>query len=241
MAFRPQGAIPPASFSHQLWEEVLRAHVPDGAVDYPSLAKDKRFGAYVGSLDQVDPNALPTREARLAFWINAYNALAAKGIVDGYSPQSLWGKYRYFVGHDHPVGGIRLNLYDIEHQILLPAFNEPRVHFAIVCASQSCPILQPWAYDAARLDTQLDQAARMFINDPTRNRFDREHQVAYLSMIFNWFTQDFLAHSGSLIQYIKPYLDDPALVKELEQTPYRVEFLKYDWRLNGRPPIEPAP
>lgn len=236
-AFHPNPAIPPSAFSHAPWDRALRAHVVDGEVNYPALAKDKAFAEYLASLNHVDPEALPTREDRLAFWINAYNALAAKGIIDGYSPTSLWGKYRYFIGHDHEIGGAELNLYDLEHQILIPTFSEPRVHFAIVCASRSCPKLQS-AYDPADLDRQLDEAARMFLNDSTRNRFDRDQGVAHLSMIFNWFMEDFIAHSGSVIQYIKPYLEDPVLVKDLELRPYRVEFLEYDWRLNGVPPTK---
>lgn len=114
-------------------------------------------------------------------------------------------------------------------------FNEPRIHFAIVCASRSCPKLQPWAYDPDKLDGQLDQAARMFINDPSRNRFDREKRVARLSMIFNWFVQDFIAEAGSLIYYVKQFLEDQELVTDLELRPYRIEYLEYDWSLNGIP------
>lgn len=235
-AYHPSSPIPPASVSHALWDALVRLHVKDGVVDYPALARDKRFGEYVNQLNHVDPQAFPGTQEQLAFWINAYNALAAKGIVDGYSPTSLWGKYRYFIGRDYSVGGASLNLYDLEHDILIPQFKEPRIHFAIVCASASCPRLQSWAYRPGELDRQLDQAAREFINDPARNRFDREKRVVHLSMIFNWFSEDFIAHSGSLIQYLKPYLNDASLVKDLEMTPYRVEFMEYDWSVNGIPP-----
>ncbi len=235
-AYHPSTPIPPASVSHVLWDALVRAHVADGVVHYPALAEDKRFGEYLNQLNHVDPQAFATPQEQLAFWINAYNAFAAKGIIDRYSPKSLWGKYRYFIGREYSVGGAFLNLYDLEHDILIPKFTEPRIHFAIVCASASCPKLQSWAYQPSELDRQLDHAAREFINDPTRNRFDREKRVAHLSMIFNWFSEDFTAHAGSLIQYIKPYLNDASLVKELEMTPYRVEFLEYDWNLNGIPP-----
>lgn len=83
----------------------MRAHVVNGQVDYPAMAKDKSFAGYLAALDHVDPQAFPSREERLAFWINAYNALAVKSIIDGYSPESLWGKYRFFIAHDHAVGG----------------------------------------------------------------------------------------------------------------------------------------
>ncbi len=235
-AYHPPSPIPPATVSHALWDALVRAYVNDGEVNYPALAKDRRFGDYLNQLNHVDPQAFSIRPEQLAFWINAYNAFAAKGIIDRYSPKSLWGKYRYFIGREYSVGGASLNLYDLEHDILIPQFKEPRVHFAIVCASASCPKLQSWAYQPSELDRQLDHAAREFINDQARNRFDREKRVAYLSMIFNWFSEDFIAHSGSLIQYLKPYLNDAALVKELEMTPYRVEFMEYDWSVNGIPP-----
>jgi hypothetical protein len=83
------------------------------------------------------------------------------------------------------------------------------------------------------LDEQLDERARLFINDRTQNRFDREQRVAYLSKIFEWFEQDFAGHSGSLLQYVAQYVADPELARDLVAQPYRVEFLGYDWNLNG--------
>ncbi len=97
-SFHPSRPIPPNEFSHQSFDEVLQAHVKDGVVDYPAVAKDARFAAYLDQLDRVDPNALPTRRHRLAFWINAYNAFAIKGILDGYSPLTTIGQWRYFIG-----------------------------------------------------------------------------------------------------------------------------------------------
>lgn len=232
-SFDPADPIVPSEFSHRLFDETLRAHVTDGIVDYPGISRDSRFRGYIQQLDRLDPNALPTPQDRLAFWINAYNAFAIQGILDGYSPLTLWGRYRYFIARDYGVGGRGIDLYDLEQKILIPTFHEPRIHFAIVCASRSCPKLQSWAYTAARLEQQLDQSARDYINDPTRNRFDRERRVAALSMIFKWFEEDFARPAGSLLRYVKPFVADPAVAAELES--YRVEFLEYDWRLNGLP------
>jgi hypothetical protein len=114
------------------------------------------------------------------------------------------------------------------------------MHFAIVCASASCPKLQPWAYQPDQLGRQLDLVARSFINDPTRNRFDRTQKVASLSMIFHWFEKDFAAVAGSVLAYVARYVDDPELAKELTQAGYRIEYLDYDWSLNGIPPKEIA-
>ena len=134
----------------------------------------------------------------MALWINAYNAYAIKGILDGYSPGTWVGRYRYFIGRTYRVGGASINLYDLEREILIARFHEPRMHFAIVCASASCPKLQSWAYDRTQLEPQLELAARGFINDSSRNRFDRENRVAYLSKIFDWFADDFSSQAGSV-------------------------------------------
>ena len=232
-SFNPPQPIAPKDFSHAAFDEVLRAHVGDGVVRYPAIAADSRFPAYLRTLDRVDPYTLLARQERLAFWINAYNAFAIQGILDGLSPRTKFGQYRYFIAKAHPVGGATINLYDLERKLLIPDFREPRIHFAIVCASMSCPKLQPWAYAADRLDEQLERSAREYINDPTRNRFDRERKIAYLSMIFKWFEGDFTAHSGLLLSYVKRYVADPELAHELENAPYRIEFLEYDWSLNG--------
>ncbi|MBI4401694.1 MAG: DUF547 domain-containing protein [Nitrospirae bacterium] len=237
-AFNPQDPIASKDFSHQAFGEILRVHVMDGVVKYPGIAADGRFQSYLRQLSRVDPNSLPTRQDRLVFWINAYNAFAIQGILDGYSPLTLVGRYRYFIGRAYVVGGAAINLYDLERKLLIPDFREPRIHFAIVCASSSCPRLQSWVYTADKLDEQLEQSARDFINDPARNRFDRERKIAYLSMIFNWFEEDFVAHSGSLINYVKHYVTDSDLAQDLETASYAVRFLDYDWRLNGPPPVE---
>ena len=236
--FQPVDPIAPDRVSHQAWDRIVQAHVHDGQVDYPAIEDNSQLDGYLGELNRINPMSLPTRQHQLAFWVNAYNAFAVKGILDHYSPMTLWGRYRYFIGRDYQVGGGTINLYDLERQVLIEQFHEPLMHFAIVCASTSCPKLQPWAYQPDQLDRQLDQVAREFINDPTRNRFDRKQKVAALSMIFHWFEMDFAATAGSVLAYIARYVDDPELAKELMQPGYRIEYLDYDWSLNGIPPKE---
>lgn len=237
-AFKPADPIPAHEFSHRLLGQVLAAHVKDGVVDYPGVQLDERFSAYLTQLDRVNPTAFPTRHDRLAFWINAYNAFAIKGILDRYSPVSYVGRYRYFIGRDYRVGGESITLYDLERQVLIKQFREPLMHFAIVCASVSCPKLQPWSYEPGQLDIQLDRAARAFINDPTRNRFDRKRKVASLSMIFKWFDDDFAEAAGSVLAYIARYVGDSDLAHDLLASTYRIEYLEYDWSLNGIPTKE---
>ncbi len=234
--FVPVDSLPAQEFSHQLLDGFLRDHVVDGWVDYPSIQSDPRLSQYLAQLDRVDPNSLPTRDDRLAFWINAYNAFAINGIVDGYSPETLWGRYKYFLAREYPVGGRPLTLHGIESQILIAQFLDTRIHFAIVCASTSCPKLQPWAYDGKRLGQQLDRVARAFLNDTIRNRFDRAAKTVYLSRIFDWFADDFEREAGSMLGYVRRYVNDPDLRRELETVTYRIEFLRYDWSLNGPPP-----
>jgi hypothetical protein len=222
--------------SHQLLTEVLQAHVKDGVVNYPDIQSDQRFAAYLALLDRVDPSALRTERDQLAFWINAYNAAAIQGILEGYSPRPYLGWYRFFKSRTYAIGGARLNLSDLEHEILRKRFREPRIHFAIVCASSSCPKLLPQAYDATQLEQQLDEAARAFINDPTRNRFDRRQRIAYLSKIFDWFEDDFSASAGSVLDFVARYADEVDLARELRPGLFRVAYLEYDWSLNGPAP-----
>lgn len=135
-----------------------------------------------------------------------------------------------------PLGGTpgrMLSLNDIEHEILRKQFDEPRIHFAIVCASKSCPVLRTEAYRAKDLESQLDEAARTFIRDPSRNRFDPGSRVLRLSSIFKWFREDFERAAGTLPAFVARYHDESSAVA-LRTGGLRVEFLEYDWSLNKR-------
>ncbi len=234
-SFTPLDPLPSEQVSHRLWQELLSADVRDGVVDYPAIRRQGRLPSYIALLNRVDPGRLSVGD-RLAFWINAYNAFAVTGILDGYSPDTLFGRYRYFIARKYSIGGQPVNLYDLEREILIAQFHEPRVHFAIVCASASCPKLQSWAFEGQHLDEQLNRVTEEFVNDPLRNRFDRSRKVASLSMIFKWFAKDFEARSGSILGYVGEYVQDPSLKQALLAGDYTVEFLDYDWHLNGPPP-----
>ena len=236
--FTPLDPIDPAQVSHRLLNDVLQTSVKDGSVNYPEIQSDQNFSAYLALLNRVNPSAFSEERDRLAFWINAYNACAIQGILDGYSPKPYIGWYRFFKTRTYEIGGAQLNLSDLEHEILRKQFREPRIHFAIVCASSSCPKLPSWAYNATQLDQQLDQAARAFINDPTRNRFDRRQRIAYLSKIFDWFEADFATSAGSVLKFVAYYVHDVDLAHELTQGDYRIAYLEYDWSLNGPAPKE---
>ncbi len=233
--FAPTDPIPAARFSHQPFDAALRTHVAEGQVNYPGFAADVGFATYRGQLARVNPDEFKTRADKLAFWINAYNALAIQGILEGDSPFTATGKYRYFIKRTFTVGGGALNLWGLEHKLLIP-LGEPRVHFAINCASFSCPILQSQVYRPDALDQQLDAAARDFINDPQRNRFDRAQKAAHLSMIFKWYDDEFVRAAGSVQRYLARYVNDPVLARELEADAYAIGYLPYDWSLNGTAP-----
>ena len=223
------------SFSHQSFDRVLAENVKDGVVDYPGIAKDARFAGYLKDIADFDPDQLPTVSARLAFWINAYNALAIQGILNGLSPETWIGKYRYFKRAKYRVGGRDIDLYALEHDVILP-YGEPRAHFALVWASASCPKLATEAYIGEKLDMQLDRQAREFINDPTRNRFDPAQKTAHLSKIFDWFENEFKSEEGSVPAYVSQYVEDRELAQALKDGKWRVAYQNYDWGLNGRAP-----
>ena len=224
-----------AQFSHRDLDAALRDHVRAGHVNYPGLANDSRFLAYLKGIEQADAAKLGGSAERLTFWINAYNALAIKGILDGGSPSSFLGRIGYFSGAVYDVGGRSINLYDLERKVIIP-MGEPRIHFAINCASMSCPILRSGSYKVAQLDKQLDAATRAFLNDSSRNRFDRQAKVAHLSKIFDWFEDDFGGSDEAVLAYVSRYVSDPALAASLTGSGWKIEYLEYDWSLNGDPP-----
>lgn len=220
-------------FSQQMFADVLAAHVKDGVVDYPAISQDDRYRQYLETLKTT--TVLTSTAEKLAYWINAYNALAIKGILDGRSPESFFGKIGYFYNAEYQVNGRSTNLYDLEHDIIIP-LGDPRIHFALNCASASCPKLSDTPYQVANLEQQLEQAATAFINDQSRNRFDTANKVAYLSKIFDWFEDDFSRHSGSVQNYLALYVSDQTISNALAEQAFDIEYLDYDWSLNGLPP-----
>jgi hypothetical protein len=223
------------STSHEIWDGLLKKHVePTGMVDYKGFISDSiQLNAYLDILSEGSPDPKSySREARLAYWINAYNAFTVKLIVDNYPLESIkdlnptvaipmvstiWNK-KFF-----SIGGEKMSLDNIEHDILRKEFNEPRIHFAINCASISCPPLRSEAYLAERLEQQLEEQASMFINDPERNVLTPDNPE--ISKIFSWFSGDFKKNQ-SLIEFLNKY----ANTKINEDAD--IDYMDYDWRLN---------
>lgn len=217
------------------WDLLLREHVKEGLVDYPAFNRSLEFRSFLDQVGRTRLLADAPREMRLAFLVNAYNARAIKGILDGGSPATWFGRARFFWRERHPVAGEDITLWDLEHERIRP-FGDARIHFALVCASASCPRLASRAFLPDELDAQLEQAAFAFVNDPSRNRFDPERKEAHVSAIFEWYDEDFVAEQGSLAAYLAGYVRDPAVAADLRAGRYEIRFQEYDWSLNGQAP-----
>jgi len=233
----------PIDHTHAAWTAIVGRAVRDGRVDYAGLARDPgALVAYLATLSgtcQRDYDGW-TRDQRLAFWLNAYNAFTVKLVVDHYPIASIrkigWLPGAAFRQAFIPMPGLEgrtISLDDIEHGTIRPEFHEARVHFALVCAARSCPPLRGEAYRAADLDRQLDDQGRTFLRDPAKNRFDAARKRLLLSPIFKWFREDFEAAAGSLPAFVARYLDTPGV----SAPDVTVEFLDYDWALNDRAPV----
>lgn len=221
---------------HGAWTDLLQKHVSDqGNVNYAAFVQDSlALNDYLQTLQTNHPNENNwSKNEQLAYWINAYNAFTVKLICDNYPVKSIKdigsGPNIPFVNTPWDIKFIKIedqtyDLNDIEHGIIRGNFAEPRIHFAVNCASVSCPALLNKAFEAATLDTQLDKVARSFINNPAKNSI-KENQVQ-LSKIFSWFSGDFTQKAESVSAFINQYAeqkipDDASL-----------EYLDYDWNLN---------
>ena len=224
-------ANPPAN---KIYNELLKKYVnEEGWVNYKGFIKEKElFQNYLDELSANPPADGLGKDEKEAYWINAYNAFTIKLIMDHYPVKSIkdigpkhqipflntpWQK-RFFT-----IGGKRMKLDRIEHQILRKQFEDPRVHFAIVCASRSCARLRNEAYEGGKLNEQLNAQARNFLSDKRKNEITPSK--AELSPYFTWFKKDFTKH-GTVIQFINKYsnikLKDNAVIDEKD----------YDWDLN---------
>jgi hypothetical protein len=218
---------------HAPFDKVLHENVRDGQVNYSGVQASPDFKRYVDAL--AAPVKLESKADKFVYYMNAYNALAMQGIIDGLSPSGFLGRQRYFKSKDWKLAGEEITLYNLEHKILRP-LGDARLHFSIVCASRSCPKIRSEAYSAAKLDAQMEDNARRFINDPTRNRFNKDKKTAEISEIFKWFAEDFNASAGSVQKYLAKYVTDPDIAKALAAEQFKVSYLDYNWNLNGTPP-----
>ena len=239
--------------SHKSWDALLKKHVvllsggKASQLDYAGMMKDRdALRAYLGMLSKVTEAEFNgwSKPQRMAFMINAYNAFTIEKILTRYpNIKSIWdfGKVfgNPFKDDFFTLLGRKFSLDGIEHETLRKpgAYDEPRVHFAVNCASIGCPMLREEAYVADRIDAQLEQQAQRFLSDSTRNR--ASGGKLEVSMIFNWFKVDWSSgYQGiqSREQYFAKYAkllsDDPAQQKIVAEAKAPISHLEYDWSLN---------
>ncbi len=217
-----------------VYATLLKKHVAASRVDYSGFKKDQpQLEQYLRQMGRTDPDRLD-RAGRMAFYINLYNAATIRLILTDYPGiqsikdlgslfQSPWKKK--FIA----LNGQTVSLDHIEHDILRPRFKDPRVHFAVNCASQSCPPLLDEPYTGRTLDAQLNKAATDFINDPGSNYIQGD--TLYVNSIFKWFSEDF---GDDIEGFVSKYARGD-LKKQLDaRAPtLKVKYLDYDWSLNG--------
>ncbi len=242
------------AFDHGVWQKLLEAHVVvlrSGqltAVDYAGFSADHdRLRQYLHTLSAVQPTRFDrwTTAEQLAFLINAYNAWTVQLVLSGYPGlesikdlgsffKSPWKKS--FI----PLLGATRSLDDIEHGLIRGSgrYRDPRIHFAVNCASIGCPALRAEAYVAERLDAQLEDQSRKFLSDRSRNRLDG--QTLNVSAIFKWYREDFeQGWQGAqrlpdfLAHYAKALGLSSAQARQLQSGDLTIDYLDYDWGLNG--------
>lgn len=224
--------------SHDKWTALVEKHVgTDGLVDYKGFMKDKNeLQSYLDILSENAPAKSWSENDKIAYWLNAYNVFTIKLITDNYplkSIKDLGGKNQViFINTPWDIKFFKIKdktmtLNRIEHRILRSNFKEPRIHFALNCASMSCPKLRREAYTGSKLDVQLTDQAKDFLRDDSRNKITANNPK--VSAIFDFYGRDMVKWSGkTLIGYINQY----AKVKIEENT--QLQFLEYNWDLNEK-------
>jgi hypothetical protein len=230
---------PPAAITNRDWEavwtRVLGRYVDDrGRIDFAGLEADRsdldRVVAFVAAVDpESAPERFAGRQSRLAYYVNAYNALAMHGVLEAGVPESFGGlrKFSFFYLRTFTIGGRSISLYDFENNVIRP-LGEERVHFALNCMVVSCPRLPRHAFAADALERQLDAAARAFIAEERNVRVDPTAREVWLSGIFEFYPRDFLARAPNLIAYVNRYRG------VVIPADFRIRFLDYDWTVNDR-------
>jgi Protein of unknown function, DUF547 len=219
---------------HRLYAELLKRHVKNGVVDYQGFKNDEpKLDRYLKVLASTDTAGLP-RNDQFSFYVNAYNAWTIKLILSDYPGiKSIKDLGSFFKSPWKKkianIDGDVLSLDNIEHDILRPRFKDPRIHFAVNCASKSCPPLMSAPYEGDVLNQQLTAMTEAFINDPERNRL--EGNTLYVSRIFKWYSGDF---NDDIVGFFLKYAKGELLeTLRRNQQQIKVDYLDYDWSLNG--------
>lgn len=236
----PQGQLAYHQLDHQPWSQLLQKHVDsNGLVDYRSWQSSAQdlalLGEYLRILSSVNPDLKSTREAKLAFWINAYNAVTVQGMLREYPTTSIRNHtaklYGYNIWKDLQlyVSGKPYSLDDMEHAVLRK-MNEPRIHFAVVCASKGCPRLLSEAYVPNRIEEQLDLNARDFFSRSAN--FHHQGNRLGLSSILKWYGEDFGETLADQLKKFAPWLPTKEAQQAAINGSAKVTYLDYDWSIN---------
>lgn len=250
------------SFNYATYAEALKTYVDDkGMVDYEHFkAHPEKLLAYVNAIGTLPRSRYDNWDdkAKIAFWLNAYNGLTLKAIIDNYPIKASFWKSRIYPKNSirqisgvwdefkFTVMGEKITLEHIEHKILRVRFNEPRIHLALVCAAMGCPALRNEPYIGDRLDQQLDDHTHRFLGYREKFRIDHSKDVVYLSSLFEWFAKDFVRtyapvgnlgrhddETSAVLNFIAGHLDEKD--KQYIRTgDFKVKYLDYDWSLNER-------
>jgi hypothetical protein len=235
-------AAPPPAFDHSAFDALLRRYVAAGLVDYDAFESSPEFRAYLEHLATARLDGLPESE-RLAFWINVYNAWTIEQINAHGERESIRNINRTLglLPLKGPwsekmvrAAGRTLSLDEVEHEIVRRDFDEPRIHFALVCAARGCPPLRSEAYTGERLDEQLEAQARVFLRDsPDKNRVDVANRTVWASPILTWYKTDFGGDDRALGRFLAGYWPEGPERELLLSGAFRVRKTKYDWTLNS--------
>jgi hypothetical protein len=216
--------------SHAKWDALLKTHVSkSGTVNYKGFKTDQaKLTAYLLDLESNVPSASWSKNETMAYWINAYNAYTVQLMVKNYPLKSIMDlKYNGKSAWDYKwikIGAETLSLNDIEHVKLRKKYKDARIHFAVNCASFSCPVLLNSAYTATKLEAQLEAQAILFINDPKRNQISSSS--AKISQLFEWYQDDFTTDGKTVIDYLNKYS------KTKIKAGTNISYMNYNWNLN---------
>ncbi|AOP36650.1 hypothetical protein A0128_21315 [Leptospira tipperaryensis] len=230
------GSLSAFDHTHSKFSNELKKYVQNGLVDYASWKTNRSaLDSYLQTLSAVEEKEYSSfsNSEKLSFLINAYNAFTIRLILDHYPLKSIKDIGGLFSGpwkiEFFTLFGTKKNLDWIEHEKLRKDFQEPRIHFAINCASKGCPPILNESYQAARIEEQLSSVAKKFLSDSKYNRYDSSAKILYLSKIFQWFQTDFTRKSGNLVSFFNANSGLSSVPASAE-----IQHLDYDWNLNQR-------
>jgi len=247
-------------FDFSGYDRVLKTFVnEEDMVDYRRLkAQRRQLDAFAAAMGNLTSEAYEkwSEKGKIAFWLNAYNGLTLKAIIDNYPIKSSFFRSRIYPKNSirqipgvwkkitFRIMGRKMTLGHIEHEILRAKFNEPGIHMAMVCAAMGCPPLRNEPYQGDKLDEQLDDQTHRFLGNSAKFKIDRTKNTLYLSSIFEWFAEDFIRKYGpgrnigkhdkkesAVLNFVALHLAEPQKEHVLAGK-FKIKYLKYDWSLN---------